>query len=94
MKRRDFIALVAASAGSTYAAMIALDLLPQPARATGKFQLSGDSKGKKIVILGAGLAGMSAAYELGKVGYDCTILEARDRVGGRCWTVQVLKKRN
>lgn len=88
MKRRDFIALVAASAGSTYAAMIALDLLAQPARATGKFQLSGESKGKNIVILGAGLAGMSAAYELGKVGYNCTILEARDRVGGRCWTVR------
>jgi monoamine oxidase len=88
MKRRDFIALVAASAGSTYAAMTALDLLAQPARATGKFQLSGESKGKKIIILGAGLAGMSAAYELGKVGYNCAILEARDRAGGRCWTVR------
>jgi monoamine oxidase len=31
---------------------------------------------------------MCAAYELGKVGYDCTILEARDRAGGRCWTVR------
>jgi len=88
MKRRDFIALVAASAGSTYAAMTALDLLVQPAGATGKLQLTGESKGKKIVILGAGLAGMSAAYELGKVGYDCTILEARSRAGGRCWTVR------
>lgn len=88
MKRRDFIALVAVSAGSTYAAMTALDLLAGPAGATGKFQLSGESKGKKIVILGAGLAGMSAAYELGKVGYDCAILEARSRAGGRCWTVR------
>lgn len=88
MKRRDFITLVAASAGSTYAAMQALDLLAKPAQATGKFSLSGESKGKKILILGAGLAGMAAAYELGKVGYDCTILEARDRVGGRCWTVR------
>lgn len=88
MQRRDFIALVGASAGSTYAAMIALDLLARPAGATGKFQLTKDSKGKKIIILGAGLAGMAAAYELGKVGYDCAILEARDRGGGRCWTVR------
>jgi hypothetical protein len=43
MKRRDFIALVAASAGSTYAAMTALDLLARPTGATGKFQLSGES---------------------------------------------------
>ena len=31
---------------------------------------------------------MSAAYELGKAGYDCTVLEARDRVGGRNWTIR------
>lgn len=41
-----------------------------------------------MIILGAGLAGLSAAYELGKLGYDCQILEARDRPGGRCWTVR------
>jgi len=43
---------------------------------------------KKIIILGAGLAGLAAAYELEKVGYQCTILEARDRSGGRCWTIR------
>ena len=42
----------------------------------------------RVVILGAGLAGMCAAYELGKLGYDCVILEARTRAGGRCWTVR------
>ncbi|MBO1346766.1 MAG: flavin monoamine oxidase family protein [Hormoscilla sp. GUM202] len=88
MKRRDFIYLVGASAGSVYAAMTALDLLKQPATARSKFEIFGNSKGKKIVILGAGIAGMAAAYELGKVGYDCTILEARERAGGRCWTVR------
>ncbi len=31
---------------------------------------------------------MCSAYELGKVGYDCQILEARDRSGGRCWTLR------
>lgn len=31
---------------------------------------------------------MAAAYELGKLGYSCTILEARERVGGRCWSIR------
>ena len=48
----------------------------------------GSGRGAKVVILGAGAAGLSAAYELGKAGYDCTVLEARDRVGGRVFTVR------
>lgn len=47
-----------------------------------------DKSNKKIIILGAGLAGMAAAYELGKLGYDCTLLEARNRAGGRVWTLR------
>lgn len=39
-----------------------------------------------MLILGAGLSGLAVAYELGKVGYDCRILEARSRPG-RCFTV-------
>ncbi|MGH3855503.1 MAG: flavin monoamine oxidase family protein [Pseudonocardiaceae bacterium] len=35
------------------------------------------------MILGAGVAGLTAAYELGKLGYACTVLEAQNRVGGR-----------
>lgn len=47
----------------------------------------GDFKGVKIGIIGAGLAGMSAAFELRKTGADITILEASDnRVGGRVYT--------
>jgi monoamine oxidase len=48
--------------------------------------LTGDAKGKKVVILGAGLAGMTAAYELSKAGYTCQVLEARSFAGGRCQT--------
>jgi len=48
----------------------------------------GSGRGTKVVILGAGPAGLSAAYELGKAGYDCTVLEARDRPGGRVFTVR------
>ena len=81
---------VAASAGSAYAAMKALDLLEKPtsAQTPGPFQLQPRGGGKRVIILGAGLAGMCSAYELGKVGYDCIILEARERAGGRCWTLR------
>ncbi len=44
--------------------------------------------GAKVVILGGGIAGLVAAYELGKAGYACTVLEPRDRVGGRNWTIR------
>jgi len=46
--------------------------------------LSGGAKGKKVVILGAGLAGMTAAYELDKAGYQVQVVEARAFAGGRC----------
>jgi monoamine oxidase len=45
-------------------------------------------KGKTVVILGAGIAGLVAAYELRKAGFTCTVLEARERPGGRNWTVR------
>jgi monoamine oxidase len=86
--RRDFIMNVAAFGGSVSAALAALDLT-QPARAaTGPFVLPGSVNGTRVVILGGGVAGLCAAYELGKAGYDCTVLEARARPGGRVWTVR------
>ena len=44
--------------------------------------------GRRVVILGAGIAGLVAAYELDKLGYECTILEATARAGGRSLTVR------
>lgn len=41
---------------------------------------------KKIVILGAGMAGLVSAYELSRLGHQVTIYEASSRVGGRVWT--------
>ena len=40
-----------------------------------------------VAVLGAGLAGLCAARELSGAGLDVVILDARDRVGGRTWTV-------
>jgi monoamine oxidase len=42
--------------------------------------------GKRIVVIGAGFSGLATAYELVSAGYDVTVLEARNRVGGRVVT--------
>jgi monoamine oxidase len=39
-----------------------------------------------VIVVGAGLAGLSAASELRSAGHDTVVLEARDRVGGRVWS--------
>jgi monoamine oxidase len=44
------------------------------------------AKGMRIGVIGAGAAGIAAAGELHRAGHFVTILEARDRVGGRVWT--------
>lgn len=43
--------------------------------------------GKSVVIVGAGFAGLACAHELKSVGYDVTIVDVRDRVGGRVLTL-------
>jgi len=40
----------------------------------------------KVLVIGAGIAGLSAAYHLKGAGIETTVLEARDRIGGRVWT--------
>ena len=40
----------------------------------------------KVVVVGAGLAGLTCAYRLRQAGYFAEVHEASDRIGGRCWT--------
>lgn len=94
--RRQFLQAVGVSggAGVLYSTMGALGLAP-PAQAAPPFRppsrsdftLTGRSA-KSVLVLGAGIAGLATAYELGKAGYRVTVLEARDRPGGRNWTVR------
>jgi monoamine oxidase len=88
--RRDFLRRVAQAGGyrATYLTMQAMGLLGTAAVAEPLALEPGALHGTKVVVLGAGMAGLSAAYELCKSGYDCAVLEARDRVGGRNWTVR------
>ena len=97
MTRRKVLQLVAQAGGASavYAAMGAMGLLAQPLPTTGSaasttrpLRLAGDGRGRRVVILGAGMAGLCAAYELGKANYDMTVLEARPRLGGRATTLR------
>ena len=49
---------------------------------------SRDLAGRSIIVAGAGLAGLSAARALESRGAAVTVVEARDRVGGRVWTLR------
>jgi monoamine oxidase len=64
-----------------------LGLMPMYGRAVeGRSRPRRVGKGVKVVVLGGGIGGLVSAYELRKLGYDVTVLEARERPGGRVWT--------
>jgi monoamine oxidase len=73
--------------GTAFVLMQSLGLLPLPEAESQPLRLV-DGKGARVVILGGGIAGLVAAYELGKAGWSCTILEARHRPGGRNWSIR------
>lgn len=75
--------------GAAYMAMETLGLaIPTPAGAE-RFALPQSSgNGRSVIILGAGIAGLVSAYELKRAGYRVTVLEARNRIGGRSWTIR------
>lgn len=80
--RRDFLkhTLLTAAAAVALRPASALGAATVHARVTGA--------PKRIIVAGAGLAGLVAAYELGQAGHDVTVIEARNRVGGRVFTLR------
>jgi monoamine oxidase len=89
--RREFLmrAGQAGGYGAAFVLMQSLGLLaiPEAVGETGPLRLV-DGKGTRVVILGGGISGLVSAYELGKAGWSCTILEARQRPGGRNWSIR------
>ncbi|MEM7480037.1 MAG: FAD-dependent oxidoreductase [Acidobacteriota bacterium] len=67
-------------------ASAALAAYPFEVRGASEEPLQREGSGKQVVVLGAGLAGLSAAWELSQAGHEVTILEAQTRPGGRVKT--------
>jgi monoamine oxidase len=87
--RRDLLRMIGVTAGSAamYQAMSSLGFAADsPYR--GPIDLQGTPKGASVLILGAGMAGMSAAYELRNAGYQVQVLEYNGRAGGRNWSLR------
>lgn len=95
LTRRRFIQQVM-RAGGAAAGFAALEALGATALAVGENHryagpprlAAGSGKGRRVTIIGAGIAGLTSAYELSKAGYECVVLEARSRPGGRNWTIR------
>src|SRR5215469_11239145 len=87
--RRDLLSLIGTVAGGAamYQAMVSLGFAAESSY-TGPIKLDGDPKGATVLVLGAGLAGMTAALELSKAGYKVQVLEFNSRPGGRNWTLR------
>ena len=89
LSRRQFLQMVGATAGSAAVMniMTAWGQIPIEGQQAPP-ELDGSGAGKKIIVLGGGPGGSVAAYELMKLGYDVTVIEARDRMGGHAFTVR------
>jgi len=81
--RRDFTRLLGMAGGS--AAAFKYGYVPEAhAASPPKTQVNG--RGRTVLIVGGGIAGLTAAHELEKSGFRTLIVEARTRLGGRNWT--------
>src|ERR1700730_1147897 len=89
VSRRDLLSLIGAVSGSAamYHTMTSLGFASDSGY-KGPIRLDGDPKGASVLVLGAGLAAMTAALELRKAGYNVRILEFNSRAGGRNWTLR------
>jgi monoamine oxidase len=91
LTRRSLLEQIGAmgGAGAAYLTMEALGLaIPTPAGAENFTLAKSSGNGRSVVILGAGIAGLVSAYELKRAGYRVTVLESRNRIGGRVWSIR------
>jgi len=89
VSRRDFLARVGQAGGLSAAFLTMQSIGLMPAMALEPVSAEpGSGSGVKVAILGGGIGGLVAAYELRALGYNCTVLETRERPGGRNWTVR------
>jgi monoamine oxidase len=91
LTRRELIWHAARTGGyaAAFLAMRSMDLLANPLAVSTPFEIAPNvGRGTTVAILGAGIAGMVAAYEMRKAGFDCVLLEARQRPGGRKWAIR------
>ncbi|MEM6456802.1 MAG: FAD-dependent oxidoreductase [Acidobacteriota bacterium] len=89
--RRTFLTRVgqAGGAGALYETMVALGMVNLPPAWAGAPVLGEEhGRGKSVLILGAGIGGLTTAYILARSGYRCRILEATARAGGRNHTAR------
>jgi monoamine oxidase len=89
ISRRNFLMRVGQVGGysAAFATMQSLGMVPMKGAQAETIQAAaGSGKGVKVVVLGGGIGGLVSAYELQKLGYDVTLLEACERPGGRNWT--------
>lgn len=89
--RRSLLAGMAklGGAGAVYETLAAWEFLKAPPALAASLALPPESgRGKSVAILGAGVSGLCAAYEFDRAGYDCIILEAARRAGGRSLTLR------
>ena len=87
--RRDLLRMIGVTAGSAamYQAMSSMGFAADsPYR--GPIDLQGAPAGASVLILGAGIAGMCAAFELRNAGYQVQVLEFNGRAGGRNWSLR------
>ena len=83
--RRDFLKMLSFALGTTLLRPITAVAQVGP---TQFFSRKKADKPKRILVIGAGLAGLTAAYELTQAGHEVTVFEARNRAGGRVLTVR------
>jgi len=91
INRRQFLSYVGAAGGSSalLKTSLAMGLIHEnDYKGPIKIKPAAIKNRQKVLILGSGISGLATAYELEQAGYDCTILEASFRAGGRNLTVR------